>query len=312
MSGVPVNDGLWPGIPDKIYHGDRNSLSSSGARMLINLTPAEFLANQLEPPNPKPEYDFGHAAHKMVLGEGAQLVRVDARDWRTNIAKEAREKAWAAGKAPLLKHKIQLAQTMAGKVFAHPLAAKLLESGSAEMSGYWHDDATGVRLRCRPDWLPNVGGGRPIIVDYKSAASANPYEFRKAAFNFGYFQQAPWYVDGLREITGADDIGFLFIVQQKDPPFLVSVCQLDAEDIEMGRRRNRRAIELFARCRDTNSWPGYEGITTCPMPGWARKQLADEELQDDLPQVVTDLSNLEPTSYAEPDHITLNDLIDIN
>jgi hypothetical protein len=274
-AAVPAVDGLYARISDQVYHSDRESLSSSGARTLVNLTPAEYISRLNEPPNPKPQYDFGHAAHKMVLGEGAQLVRVDAADWRTNVAKEAREKAWAEGKAPLLKAQIELAQRMAGKVFEHRIAAKLLEQGAAELSGYWHDTETGVRLRFRPDFLPEVGG-RPIIVDYKTAASANPRRFIKSAYDYGYHQQAPWYIDGLEQTTGAADAAFVFIVQQKDPPFLVSVCQLEPEDIELGRKQNRRAIDLYAACRDAGVWPGYGGITTCPLPGWARRQIEDD------------------------------------
>lgn len=272
---IPAQDGLYPRIADTVYHADRDSLSSSGARTLLNLTPAEYMERLLEPPNPKPQYDFGHGAHKMVLGEGSQLVRIDAQDWRTKIAKEAREKAWQHGRVPLLKAQIHLAQRLAGKVFENPVAAKLLENGSAELSGYWHDPETGMRLRFRPDFLPETSG-RPIIVDYKTAASANPKRFVKSAYAYGYHQQAPWYIDGLEAATGAADAAFIFIVQQKDPPFLVSLCQLEPEDIELGRRQNRRAIELYAACRESKTWPGYDGITTVGLPGWARRQIEDD------------------------------------
>jgi hypothetical protein len=276
MSSVPANDGIYQHVSETDYHADSDSLSSSGAKTIINLTPAEYMAQQLEPPNPKPQYDFGHAAHKMVLGRGGDLVRVDARDWRTNVAKQARERAYELGKAPLLKAQIDQAQRMAGKVFEHKIAAKLLENGSAELSGYWHDDATGVRLRFRPDFLPEVGRGRPIIVEYKTAASANPRRFAKSAFDFGYHQSAPWYIDGLAETTGVQDAAFVFIVQQKDPPFLVSVCQLEPEDIELGRQQNRRAIDIYAQCRESGVWPGYDGIALLALPGWARRQIEDD------------------------------------
>jgi hypothetical protein len=278
-SMIPRNDGLYSGISDIAYHSDKESLSSSGARLLLNATPAEYMQQLNEPPNPKAQYDVGHCVHKMVLGEGSALVRVDADDWRTKAAKEARGKAWAEGKVPQLKHQIDTAQRMAGKVFEHPVAAKLLERGSAECSGFWHDPDTHVRLRFRPDWLPDTTG-RPLIVDYKTAVSANPRKFAKSAVDWGYHMQAPFYIDGLAAVTGADDAAFLFIVQQKEPPHLVSVCQLEPEDIELGRQQNRRAIELYAACRESGHWPGYDGITTVALPGWARRQITDElELQ---------------------------------
>lgn len=276
QAAVPPNDGMYARVPESVYHGDRNSLSSSGARMLLDPScPALFRQNQDEPPNPKPQYDFGHAAHKMVLGEGSQLVRVDKDDWRTNEAKAKRAKAWEEGKAPLLAKDIELAQVMAGRVFAHPIAGRLLEEGSAEMSGYWHDDATGVRCRFRPDWLPKTRG-RMVCLDYKTAVSANPNHFRKAAADYGYHQQAAWYLDGLREVEVSDDAAFLFVVQQKTAPFLVSVVQLEPEDIEAGRRLNRRAIDVYAQCVETNTWPGFgDGIHTVGLPPWARTQISN-------------------------------------
>lgn len=268
-TAAPPNDGIYSSVADTVYHGDFNSLSSSGARDLLRLTPAEFDHNRREPPDPKPQYDFGHAAHKMVLGEGHQLVRVDADDWRTKDAQITRRTAWANGKAPLLKKDVDKAQRMAGQVFAHPLAGRLFAEGNAEMSIYWHDDTTGIRRRCRPDFLTE-GLGRTICLDYKSAISADPDEFEKAVFNWGYHQQQAWYEDGLAEI-GLDTAGFLFVVQCKTPPFLVSVCRIKPEIVDLGRQLNRRAINLYADCVETGQWPGYDDHTIheVGMPGWA-------------------------------------------
>lgn len=275
---VPPNDGWYGRIPDLVYHSDRASLSSSGARTLMQGGgPAKFKAAQDEPPNPKPEYDFGHAAHKMVLGEGSQLVKVDAENWRTNDAKAKRVKAWAEGKAPLLKSAIDVAQVMAGKVHSHPLAAKLLQAGTPEFSGYWHDDATGVRLRFRPDWITDPRSGRMICVDYKSAKTADPAQFRRSIADYGYHCQAAWYLDGLREVEISDDAAFVFIVQEKTFPFLVSVVQLDLEAIEIGRQKNRLAINRYAECRESNEWPGYDNtIHTLSLPSWVVKQHNEE------------------------------------
>jgi PDDEXK-like domain of unknown function (DUF3799) len=268
----PPNDGFYSAIPDTVYHADPDSLSSSGARELMRLTPAEFDYNRREPPNPKPQYDFGHAAHKMVLGEGSRLVKVDARDWRTKDAQIARNTAWKYGKVPLLKKDIDLAQRMAGKVFEHRLAARLLSRGAAEMSGYWHDDQTGIRCRFRPDWLTEPPG-RIICVDYKSAVSADPKYFEKQVFDFGYHQEQAWYEDGLAEI-GIEGVGFLFIVQQKTPPHLVSVCSIKPEIVELGRRQNRKAIELFAKHSEAGDWPGYgDGIHEVGLPPWGPSQI---------------------------------------
>jgi hypothetical protein len=287
MPGVPANDGLYAKISDLIYHSDPDSLSSSGARLLLPpSTPAHFRESQDTESAPKRTYDFGHAAHKMVLGEGGQLVMLDpAKHGLTKEGKVSPKPAscglWIAtaakarneGKIPLPKSEIQKAQRMAGQVYAHPLASKLLLQGTAEVSGYWHDDATGVRCRFRPDYLPDRPG-RMICVDYKTAEDASQAAFERACAAYGYHIQDAWYREGLRETEISDDAGFVFIVQEKKPPFLVNVFQLEPEHVDLGRRQMRRAIETFADCRDKKDWPGYgSGLTTARLPGYAVKRI---------------------------------------
>lgn len=295
LPGIPANDGLYGKISDLIYHADPDTLSSSGARLLTPPSvPALYRQAQDEPPNPKREYDFGHAAHKMVLGEGSQLVMLDpAKHGITKDGKQSNSPAscglWIAtaqkarneGKIPLAKSEIIKAQKMAGVVFGNPIAAKLLAEGTPEVSGYWHDDLTGIRCRFRPDYLPDRPG-RMICVDYKTAKSANPAAFERAAADYGYHQQVAWYLDGLRECEISDDAAFLFIVQEKTPPYLMSLIQLDPEHVELGRQQNRRALDLFAKCRADKVWPGYgDGIHTARLPGYAVKRI-EASLDDEI------------------------------
>lgn len=285
-NSVPKNDGIYANIDEDIYHGDMLSLSSSGARDLLSATPEEFDFKRRTPRDPNKNYDFGHAAHKMVLGKGAKLAMLDPKvvglkadgkpaavPTSTAMWKQAAAKARQQGLIPIAKSEIAKAQTMAGRVYQHRVAARLLSAGQAEHSIYWHDDATGVRLRCRPDFLPELPG-RPLCLDYKTAVSANPKHFQRAVQDYGYHQQQAFYEDGLAEI-GLTDVGFLFIVQTKHAPYTVSVCQIDPDIVELGRRQNRAAIELFAKCINEDHWPGYDGIQTVGMAGWAVKQIED-------------------------------------
>lgn len=281
---IPAEDGMYSGIPDEVYHADRGSLSSSGARALLAPScPEIFRHQQLEPPAPKPQYDFGHVAHKFVLGEGSEIAELDPAihglnkdgspsksPTSTAMWQEAAEAARQRGQIPMHIAEVAKAKAMAAKVREHPLAAALLADGTPELSGYWHDPETGVRLRFRPDWLPNPGRGRLIVVDYKTATSAHPGHFARAAADYGYHQQVPWYLDGLAACDIADDAAFVFIVQSKTPPFPVSVIELKPDDIELGRRRNRKAIDLYAACAAHDHWPDYgQGVHSVSLPSYA-------------------------------------------
>ena len=275
---APTEPGLYDGIPDAIYHGDRNSLSSSGARKLLPpSTPALFKYEQ-DHPVFKDTFDFGHAAHAEVLGTGMDIVEVIADDWRTKAAQQTRDSIRAEGKTPLLTKDLAKVHEMADALRSHETAATLLSNGKAEQSLYWRDQATGIMRRARPDWLPNVTGSRLVVPDYKTAVSADETDFAKAAGDYGYHCQAPWYLDGIIELGIHPDPEFVFVVQEKEPPYLVNVVQLAPEALELGRQLNRIAIETYVTCRQTDIWPGYgEDIKLVDLPPWIYNQHEDPE-----------------------------------
>ena len=270
---APAEPGLYDGIPDAVYHGDRNSLSSSGARKLLPpSTPALFKYEQ-DHPVFKDTFDFGHAAHAEVLGTGMDIVEVIADDWRTKAAQQTRDSIRAEGKTPLLTKDLAKVLEMADALRSHETAATLLSNGKAEQSLYWRDQATGIMRRARPDWLPNPTGSRLVIPDYKTAVSADETDFAKAAGDYGYHCQAPWYLDGIIELGIHPDPEFVFVVQEKEPPYLVNVVQLAPDALELGRQLNRIAIETYVTCRQTGIWPGYgEDIKLVDLPPWLYSQ----------------------------------------
>lgn len=255
VTEAPTADGVYDGISDAVYHGDRNSLSSSGARKLLPPScPAVFKHERDNPPASNEDFDLGHAVHALVLGTGLEIVEIDATSWRTNDAKAKRAAAYKAGKVPLLPAGVKKAHAMAAAVRENAQAAELLAEGRPEVSMYWTDPATWVRLRSRPDWV--IESGPLTFVDIKTTKSADPQLFRASASSIGYHQQAAWYIDGARDRLG-ETPRFLFIAMEKESPHLVSVHEFTAEDIEIGRQLNRLAIDIYAACTAEDYWPGY-------------------------------------------------------
>lgn len=269
-------------MDDATYHADPvahpGSLSSSGARRLLDC-PAKFEWLRRHPLPPTQAFSIGHAAHALVLGYGPEIAVVHADDWRTKKAKDQRDEALAAGEVPLLAKDWEMVRRMADALHEHPAAATLLnpEHGDPERSLFWRDVETGVWLRARPDWMPRHTSGRLILTDYKTAVSADPGEFARSAAKFGYAQQHAWYVDGVKALGIADEVAFVFVVQEKEPPFLVSVVELHPADVEIGARLNRRAVELFAECSESGVWPGYpDDVVMRELPAWYRREHESE------------------------------------
>jgi len=258
--------GLKSGISDADYHSG-SSLSSTGARKILEC-PARFKWERDHPPEPKAAFDFGHLVHRLILGEGSAIQIIEATDWRSKAAQAERDAARANGAVPVLRAEYDAATAMREAVMAHPTAGALFADGHAEQSGWWVDEPTGVQLRFRPDWLTTTLSGRPLCVDYKTTVNANPADFAMSVAKFGYQMQHAFYVAGLAA-HGYDDAGFLFVAQEKQPPYLVSVIELDNDAVLLGARQNRRAIDLFDECEASGIWPGYsDGINVIDLPRW--------------------------------------------
>lgn len=268
-----VEPGLYD-IPAELYHADPipgGSLSSSGARTLIKKCPAAFKW-QLDNPQPHNKaLELGTAAHKLVLDDGPELVLVDAEKWNTDSIRAEVAAIRAAGDIPLKRHELDQVHAMAAQLRQHDEAAALLEPGSgvAEQSAFWDDN--GIWRRARFDWLRDDGQ----IVDYKTARSCRREDLEKAVNEHGYHQQQAWYEDAGAALDVADpEKPMQFVVQEKEPPYLVVVTTCDPMARGIGRHLNEVALNTYAICRNSGEWPGYLPNPMISLPSWVERQYA--------------------------------------
>jgi len=271
-----------PGVydmPEDAYHADPvpgGSLSASGAKLLLPPSCPALYQYRRDHPKESAEFDFGTAAHKFVLGTGPAITVIDALDWRTRAAQEARKEARAKGVVPLLVSEFSEIADMARAIEHHPVAGQLFrpDRGTAEQSLFWQDPDYGIWRRARLDW--QLPGSRLIIADYKTTPDASPAAIRKHVANFSYHMQAAWYTDAVQALGLGDDPAFLFVFQEKTPPHLITIAELDADAIRAGRARNRDACEIWRDCTQAGIWPGYsQDIELITLPPWAARTEGD-------------------------------------
>jgi hypothetical protein len=275
--------GVYDGMPESQYHGDPvpgGSLSSSGARKLLPPScPAKFRYEADNPPPPKDYLELGSAAHKMVLGAGAEIIVIKAPDWKTGAARDERDAARAEGFLPLLTREHEQVLAMAAALRAHPVASALFdpEHGKPEQSLFWQDASAGIWRRARLDWLPDSDARKRLVVgDYKTTIAADLPSIKKSIARYGYHQQGDYYLDGVRALNLGADPAFVFIFQEKTPPYLITPVQLDLDALREGRELNREAIDLYRACSESGSWPGYSaGIEVVSLPAWAFRKLEE-------------------------------------
>jgi hypothetical protein len=268
-----VEPGLYD-ISAELYHSDPvpgGSLSSTGARKLATQCPAKFKHWLDNPEPPKKELEFGTAWHSVVLEDGPELVVVDADKWNTNAIRAEVAAIRAEGNIPLKRHELQQILDMAAALRADPEASRLLEPGSgvAEQSAFWEDK--GVWRRSRFDFLRDDGQ----LVDCKSARSCRREDLERAFNEHGYHQQQDFYeAAGIALDLIDPELPLKFVLQEKEPPYLVVVTTCDPMARSIGRHLNEVALNTYAICRESGDWPGYLPNPMTALPSWVERQYA--------------------------------------
>lgn len=263
---MTYSPGIYAGISNKDYHADP-ALGSTSLKTLALKTPAHYQHDK-QHPKFSDAFTLGTAAHSLILeGDTSSIVVVEADNWLTKAAKEAKAAALADGKQPLLTKEWAQVQAMRDAVMNHEVASQYFTGHKAEQSVFWEEG--GLMLKCRPDaWLPG------IIVDLKTTVDANPNEFGKTAFNYGYFMSAAHYIDGVKAATG-EDVKFIFVNVEKTAPYLVSVTEIDDVALDYGRQILDRAKRIYAECTTNDRWPGYPTTEPVSLPIYAFYQMDD-------------------------------------
>lgn len=258
---------IAPGVYDlsaEDYHADpvgpEPSLSASQAKLLVDATPLHaWAATPRLNPNVEREekaaFDLGRAAHKAMTGKGGPVVVVDAKDWRTKAAQEARDAAYAAGATPLLAEQAVQVRTFvqaARRQMREHGIGDPFEGGENEMSLIWRQDD--VWNRAMVDTLDTFAR---VQTDLKTSHDyADPARWIRRSMEYGLDIRAAHYLDGTAAIYGAGWVYRCVVVETKFPHAL-SVVELDAETIDLGRRKLAYARDLWRRSLDTGVWPAW-------------------------------------------------------
>lgn len=261
------------------YHADpapTASLSTSIAKILIDQSPMHaWLAHpRLNPQYQREEdsrFDLGSAAHMMLLERRRdRIVRVQANDWRTNAAKDARAAAQANGQYAVLERQYSDIEAMCAVAHSFVQSTELgdiLTTGTAEQSALWQEGK--LWYRARPDLLHDK-----VILDYKSTSSAAPDFVAKQIGRMNYDLQAEFYTRGMNTILGREDMTFVFLFQEITEPYACSLISLSNTFREVGKLKLKRAMVMWEKSVTANAWPGYTNqiLYAEPKP-WDAAQL---------------------------------------
>ena len=267
-------------------HGENAVLSKSQLADILDC-PAIFKYHHIDG-NPKAEknhYIFGKAVH--VHATENHTFKDNFIVLPENMRRDLRIKAYqdflkdAGERAILTPNDFEAVLGASKSLTSNRKAMMLLEgTGWVEQSIVWKDSQTGLNLRCRPDLRRSDG----IIVDLKTAASAEPHKFMRSAFDCHYDVSVAMTCDGVEALTGQRPLNYVFLVVEKTEPFIVeaydSFRPFDSNDVsqmtysDAGKYRYRKALDKFMQCFKSNHWPSYsETIDPMVVPRYELNKL---------------------------------------
>lgn len=272
---IPVKQGIFSIVADE-YHRDpcpTPALSASIAKILLTQSPlhAKMAHPRLNPHHAPPEearFDLGSAAHTMLLEhDSSPVVFIDASDWRTKAAQEARDKARLNGQFPVLE-KYRAPLTDMVEIAQEAMAgSELGTDGTPEQSIFWQEPGTWCKARV--DWH---SADQKILMDYKTTESAEPEAFIRQIARMGYDTQAEFYLRGWKAVTGIDAT-FVFMCQEITAPYAVSFVSLSNAYREIAQGRVQTAIDSWTQALKLNRWPAYSHrIAYAEPPAWMLAQ----------------------------------------
>lgn len=247
-------------------------------------SPEKFKWNLEHPAEQTPAMAFGSACHKMILEPetfGLEYATAPQVDRRTKEGKAMWEAFCNdnAGKTILSPDDVSTMEEMETALVRCPLAKKLLwGKGESEVPYFWTDPDTGETCKIKLDRLVKYNR-KWYVVDYKTCASAETFRFNSEIFKLGYYFQAGMYCEGVKIAKKLKKLpGFLFVAQEKKPPYSVNVIEVSEEVMDAGIAKFHQLMDRYHQCKVLDQWPGYVG--TVPndsyLPTWIEREMEDE------------------------------------
>jgi len=74
---------------------------------------------------------------------------------------------------------------------------------------------------------------------------------------------------------------FVFIVVESESPYAAKLYRIDDESTDIGRAQYRDALDQYAACRKTNTWPAYpcNEIEEIGLPQWVINKHDQQQIE---------------------------------
>ncbi len=258
---------IHPGQSDGWYD-ELPGIRASWLKALRSQTPAHLLARMHGQGESHDALRFGRAFHAALLqpsvfASWAVAPEVDRRTregkarWEEFITAVRGLDYITAGESEMLE---AMRQSFAASGISRLL--EMCEHREVVMTG----EIAGQPCKCRIDACSE---SEAILIDIKTAISAAPRQFGRAAAEYGYPLQMAFYRELMRQ-NGIDCGAVILVAVEKTRPHCVAAYRIQEADLDRVALEIPELVGRFAECVSTGAWPGYEDrIIDIELPDWA-------------------------------------------
>ena len=283
---------------------ERAALSYSVAKIFLERTPAAAYAYHRllggAKAEPTEAQIRGTIFDNLLLGNDlAGIVECPFDSFRTDKAKAMRDGAFAAGKTPVIKAKLDECREVVekelrpniGDIFGKKTKLRVAWMSDEDVLCHGELDALneygvkGEGLR-----IEGLDEGAPVIFDVKICTCAIEASEDRKIYDFDYQIQNAAYLDAMAALRPdlAERMQFVLVFCEVVAPFDIRFVRLARSFVEMGQMQWGRAVYGWRECMMTGQWPGSgRRVHEVSAPIWAvRKQqdlvakLAQQQFND--------------------------------
>ena len=241
------------------YHSNKGFVGSTSLRKILSSPKAfywDFFKGNTE--ESTDDMKIGTLLHSAVL-EGTKfldkyVLMPDFGDFRSPKNREKRD-AWKndlpAGTMVVKQDELEMIKGVVGSVLEHEYASSLLKNGKPEISGFYADEETGIKLKVRPDFLSFDG---TKLIDFKSTRSADWRKYGGSVYDYRYDFQMFMYSEGIKFISGKKPEMHVHIAVEKKPPYECAVYYFLDEDLGQAHSDYRMSLDKLKHCITENKW----------------------------------------------------------
>jgi len=227
-------------VDDSFYYSDYEFVTNSQ----LGLIKKDVRTYKMMRDNPELNKEtmpmiFGRAYHVAMLEPNDFNNKVLVFNSATRTTKGYKEFKENNPNAPtiILQKEYDKIMYMQDVLFSHSEVKDLLQSeGEREIANAWKDEDTNVFCKGKADYR----NGK-TLVDLKTTSDGSFYGFSNSCKKYGYDRQSAFYMDGF----GCDE--FVFITQEKERPYNVSIFYAGDEFVERGRQEYKYLLDVYRR-----------------------------------------------------------------